>query len=197
MRLVGHVIGASTVGEKTRIVFETDKSDLQSILKLQSNRRAESEMLIDDNRQISLKQRAKIFACIKDFSLYTGYDAEYARQLFTLSFCYENGIEPFSLSNCSLETAREFINYLIDFCMDNDIPLSENAIERTDDINKYIYMCIKKGLCCCCQKQGVVYQLANGNKISLCVSHYDEARIKGLKEFERLYKVYPIRIKEE
>jgi hypothetical protein len=162
-----------------------------------SNGSLKGEIKFEDGRLITAEQRRKIFATIKDFSLYTGYDAEYARHLLTLSFCYENGIEPFSLANCSVEIAREYISYLIDFCIDNEIPLSETALERTDDIGKYLYLCIKKSICCVCGKQGVVYNLSNGNKISLCNLHHDEAKLKGLQEFERLYKVYGIKIKED
>lgn len=154
------------------------------------------ELKLDDGRLITADQRRRVFACVKDISLYTGYDAEYIRDLLRMAFCYEKGIDDFSLSDCSLETAREFITYLLDFCIDNEIPLSQTAIERTDDIGKYLYLCIKKSICCCCGKQGVVYSLSDGNKISLCNLHYDEAKLKGIKEFERLYKVYGIKTNE-
>ena len=181
---------------KTVLHLVTDCSK-EEILRYTTDKGLQGELKFDDGRSVSIEQRRKIFSTIKDFSLCTGYDPEYARQLLTLAFCYENAIEPFSLSDCSLEIAREFISYLIDFCIDNDIPLSENAIERTDDINSYLYSCIKRSVCCCCGKQGVVYNLTNGNKISLCNLHFDEARIKGLKEFEKLHKVYGIKVKEE
>ncbi len=168
----------------------------EEILKYSLGKEIRGELRFEDYRLITSEQRKKIFATIKDFSIYTGYDAEYARQLLTLSFCYEVGIEHFSLSNCSLEIAREFINYLIEFCIDNEIPLAETAIERTDDINKYLYICVKKSICCCCGKQGIVYRFNDGKKISLCNIHYDEAKIKGLKDFEKLYKVYGIKVKE-
>jgi hypothetical protein len=168
----------------------------EEILKYSLGKEIKGELRFEDYRLITAEQRKKIFSTIKDFSIYTGYDAEYARQLLTLAFCYEMGIEPFSLSNCSLEVAREFINYLIEFCIDNEIPLAETAIERTDDINKYLYMCVKKSICCCCGKQGVVYRLNDSKKISLCNTHYNEAKIKGLKDFEKLYKVYGIKINE-
>jgi hypothetical protein len=169
----------------------------KEILRYSTNGKLQGELRLDDGKLITAEQRKKIFATIKDFSLYTGYDAEYARHLLTLAFCYETGIEPFSLSDCNIEIAREFISYLIDFCIDNDIPLSEAAIEHTDDIDKYLYICIKKSLCCVCGKLGVVYSLSNSNKISLCNKHHDEAKIKGLIEIKKLYKVYGIKVKEE
>lgn len=183
--------------EKGTILQVATKASKEEILRYSSNGKLLGELKLDDGQSITSEQRKRIFATIKDFSLYTGYDAEYARHLLTLTFCYENNIEPFSLSDCSLEVARDFISYLIDFCLENDIPLTESAIERTDDIGKYLYLCIKKNICCCCGKQGVIYILTNRNKISLCNFHHDEAKLKGMKEVERLYKVYGIKIREE
>lgn len=134
---------------------------------------------------------------MKDISLYTGYEAEYLRDLLTLAFCLEINIEHFSLSDCSLEVAREFISWLLEFCIEQEIPLSKQAIEYTDDINRYLYMSIKTRTCCICGSQGTVYKVGREElKISLCNLHFDEASLKGLKKFESLYKVYPIKIKE-
>lgn len=189
------VLGIKEENNRTILQVATTATK-EEILKYSFGKAIKGELRFEDYRLITAEQRKKIFATIKDFSLYTGYDAEYARQLLTLAYCYETGIEPFSLSNCSLEVAREFINYLIEFCIDNEIPLAQTAIERTDDINKYLYMCVKKSICCCCGKQGVVYRLSDNKKISLCNTHYNEAKIKGLKDFEKLYKVYGIKVKE-
>ncbi|MCM0648658.1 putative HNHc nuclease [Clostridium swellfunianum] len=190
------VLGIKEQDNRTilQVAIQAPKED---ILRYSSNGILQGELKLDDGKLITAEQRKKIFVTIKDFSLYTGYDAEYARHLLTLAFCYENNIEPFSLSDCSLEIAREFISYLIEFFLDNDIPLSQTAIERTDDIGKYLYLCIKKSICCCCGKQGVVYSLSNDYKISLCNIHHDEAKIKGLQRFEMLYKVYGINIKDK
>lgn len=183
--------------EKGTILQVATTASKEELLRYSTNGKLLGELRLEDGRLITAEQRRKIFATIKDFSLYTDYDAEYARHLLTLAFCYENGIEPFSLSDCNLEVAREFISYLIELCIDSDIPLSEDAVSRTDDINKYLYLCIKKGICCCCGKQGVSYRLTNDTRISLCNLHHDEAKLKGLIGFQRLYKVYGIRVKEE
>lgn len=114
-----------------------------------------------------------------------------------MEFCIKNDIEIFSLSNCNLETAREFITFLIDTCIDNDIALANNPVEYTDDISAYLFSCIKRHACCVCGSQGTVYKVGREErKISLCLNHFDEASLKGLKKFESLYKVYPIKIKE-
>jgi hypothetical protein len=189
------VLGIKEQNNRTILQVAT-KASKEEILRYSINGKLQGELKLDDGRLITAEQRRKTFALLKDISLYTGYDAEYIRDLLRLAFCYEKGVDDFSLSDCTLEVAIEFISYLIDFCLDNEIPLSQSAVERTDDINAYLYMCLKKELCCCCGKQGVVYSLTDGNKISLCNLHYDEAKLKGLKEFEKLFKVYGIKINE-
>lgn len=52
------------------------------------------------------------------------------------------GDPDFSLSNCSMDTAREFINTILEFALEWGIPLSDNAIDRTDDIGRYLYYCL-------------------------------------------------------
>lgn len=177
-----------------QIQLEVSKED---VLKYADTQGLQGEIKFNDGRSITADQRKKIFGTIKDFSLYTGYEAEYARQLLTLSFCYENNVEPFSLSNCTLETAREFITYLIDFCIGQDIPLSQTALERTDDIGKYLYITIKHEICCICGDKGIVYTLdRDRNKMCLCEQHHDMAKVKGLEEFNKAYKVYGIQYLE-
>lgn len=190
------IIGIKEQNNRTILQVAVEASK-EEVLRYSTGKGLKGELRLDDGKLITAEQRKKIYATLRDFSLYTGYEIEYAKDLLKLSFCIENNIESFSLSDCSLEVAREFISYLIDFCIDNDIPLSENAKERTDDINSYLYSCIKRSACCCCGKQGVVYTLTNGNKISLCSQHHDIAKVKGMKEFERLYKIYGIKVKEE
>lgn len=188
------VLGVKTSGNGTilQVAMDTPKED---ILKYATSKGIFGELKFNDNRHISAEQRKKIYATFRDISYYTGDVIDYLKSLFKSMFCAENDIEPFSLSDCSLEVAREFISYLIDFCIDNEIPLSETPLERTDDINRYLYMTIRKGICCICGKQGVTYTLdQDKNKMCLCDLHYEQAKVKGLKEFESLYKVYGIKV---
>jgi hypothetical protein len=150
-----------------------------------------------DSRRITEEQRKMIFATCKDIADYLGDPRELVRYDMISAYVEEAGIEFFSLSDCSLETARGLINYIMDYVMEHDIPLTGQGVDRTDDINKYLYMTIKQSKCCVCGKQGVVYNLINGYKISFCALHHDEAKLKGLQAFEKLYKVYGLKVKEE
>lgn len=126
------------------------------------------EVRIDDGRTISNEQRKKIYATIKDISLYTGDDPEYLKEFLKFDYCGESGEKYFSLSDCSIDTAREFISHLIDFILKENIPLSELAINRTDDIDRYLYGCIKYRRCCITGKSiGVDIHHCEGSRVGM------------------------------
>lgn len=183
-------------GNKTLLAVATTlpKNEIE---KYSSNQGLFAVIKFWDSRRISEEQRKMIFATCKDIADYIGDPRELVRYDMISSYAEAAGIEFFSLSDCSLETARELINYIMDYVMEHDIPLTGQGVDRTDDINRYLYMTIKHSKCCVCGKQGVVYNLTDSNKISLCNLHYDEAKAKGLKVFEKVYKVYGIKIREE
>jgi hypothetical protein len=151
-----------------------------------------------DSRRITPEQRKMIFATCRDIADHIGEPKELVRYDLISSFAEDSGIEFFSLSDCSLETARELINYIMDYVIKNDIPLTNKGIDRTDDINSYLYSCIKHEKCCVCGKQGTVYTVDNVDKqrICLCGDHYNIAKSRGLQEFEKYYKVYGIKVKD-
>jgi hypothetical protein len=190
------VTGIKEVNGKSILQLETDLSK-EEILRYKTEKGLSGEIKFDDPRRISAEQRAKIFAIFKEMSFVTGYVTEQLRDILTLEFCMKNDIEMFSLSNCNLEIAKEFITFLIDTCIDNDIALANNPIEYTDDISAYLYSCIKRHACCICGSQGTLYKVGKDElKISLCSKHFDEVSLRGMKKMSELHKVYPIKIKE-
>ena len=165
-----------------------------------------AEIRLDDGRCISAEQRKKAYATIRDIADYTGYPPEEMKEIMKYQHMICTGEEYFSLSNCSVEMAREFINTLLEFSLDWGIPLSENALERTDDIERYLYLCITHRKCAVCGKDGEIHHedaIGMGNnrrtlddsghrKICLCRLHHTVAHQKGVIEFRKSYKVYGI-----
>ena len=66
------------------------------------------EIRLDDGRTISADQRKKIFATIRDISLWSGHDHEYLRTFLTWDFLTKQGGEWFSLSDVDMTTARQY-----------------------------------------------------------------------------------------
>ncbi len=124
------------------------------------------EIRLHDGRAISAEQRKRIFATIRDIAKWSGEEPEYLRSMLTWDYCREAECDYFSLSTIDMETARGFINYLIEFCLKWGVPLSEKPTERTDDIDKYLYNCIKYRKCCICGRHADIHHIT-GSRIGM------------------------------
>ena len=169
-----------------------------------------AEIRFDDGRHISAEQRKKAYATIRDISDWTGYLPEEMKEILKYQHMMRTGDAYFSLSNCSMDTAREFINTILEFALENGIPLSDNAIERTDDIGRYLYYCLLHKKCAICGKDGEIHHedaIGMGNdrtkvddssykKICLCREHHTLAHSIGVIRFREMYKVYGIVVKD-
>ena len=169
-----------------------------------------AEIRFDDGRNISAEQRKKAYATIRDIADWTGYLPEEMKEILKYQHMMRTGDAYFSLSNCSMDTAREFINTILEFALENGIPLSDNAIERTDDIGRYLYYCLLHKKCAICGKDGEIHHedaIGMGNdrtkvddssykKICLCREHHTLAHSLGVIRFREMYKVYGIVVKD-
>lgn len=108
----------------------------------------ECEIRLDDGRRISADQRKKIYATMRDISNYTGHMPDEIKALAKYDFIAKTGCDYFSLSNCNMTTANEFLTFLIDFCLENDIPTKDNLLGRSPDVARYLYACLVHKRCC-------------------------------------------------
>ena len=170
-----------------------------------------AEMRFDDGRSISIEQRKKAYATIRDIADYTGYLPEEQKEWLKYLYIQKTGDDYISLSDCSMDQAREFINVILEYAIESGIQLSEQAINRTDDIGKYLYFCIKHKKCAICGQAGEIHHEdaigmgndrktlddSNHKKICLCRKHHTIAHQMGVERFTKMYKVYGIIVKEE
>lgn len=171
------------------------------------------EIRLDDGRHITVEQRRKIYATLNDIAFYLGYLPEELKEEMKYYYIVKtkkeeflSGDRIFSLSDCSVDTARDFINFILCFALENDVPLSDCGVNRTDDINCYLYMCLKNRKCCVCGLYGEIHHvdaIGMGNdrrrvddsryrKMCLCRKHHTIAHQRGMEAFEQMYKVYGI-----
>lgn len=167
------------------------------------------EMRINDGRYISAEQRKKIFAVIRDISLWSGHEPEYIRAYLTFDFCAQSGAEPFSLSDVDVTTAKEFINYLIEFCFKWNISTRDTMLNCTDDIDRYLYTCLEHRKCAICNKPAEVHHVdrvgmgrdreeivhAGLRAIALCREHHDAAH-RDEKRLFSLFHIHGIKLDE-
>lgn len=211
MQYFSQITGIRETEKGTDLMLHIPGEKVQiEITKYRNNNKINAEIRIDDNRTITVDQRKKIFATIKDIALYTGHHPEDLRAILLYDYCIDTGEIPFSLSNCSISQARDYITFIIDFILKHNIPLSDAALSRTDDIDKYLYGCIKHKRCCICGRNGETHHydsIGMGNdrktvddskyrKIQLCRKHHSEAHTIGRDTFEKKYHVYGVTYQE-
>lgn len=166
-----------------------------------------AEIRLDDGRRITSDQRKKAYATIRDISLHTGYLPEEQKEWLKYLYIATTGEPYFSLSDCSVDTAREFISCIMEYALKEAIPLSEAGVMRTDDIGKYLWCCLKYKRCAVCGVSGEIHHVdaigmgrdrksiddSDMRKICLCRKHHTAAHSMGMKRFETMYHVYGIK----
>ena len=173
---------------------------------------SEIEIRIDDGREISNEQRRKTYATLHDIQEHSGYIVEEAKRLLKLIFIFENGADWFSLSNCDMTTARHFLQFLIEWCLENGVPTKDSLLERAPDIADYVYASLMNKTCCICQLPGAEFHhedavgMGRNRKeichigmkgMSLCRIHHDEAHRKGKLTFNSDRHIFGIEVDAE
>lgn len=162
----------------------------------------------EDGRLITPLQQRKAYAMIRDISDYTGYPVEEMKELMKLEhMAHTYDFAPFSLSDCSVTKAREFINTLMEYALKEGIILDESGLKRTDDIDTYLIQCIRYRRCCICGRDADIHHVDaigmgndrrtyddSGNEVcALCRVHHTKAHQIGWPRMRTMYKVYGIK----
>ena len=150
------ITGYRAAGEGVDLLIHLPQ-DIRYLIKRQNIRHA--EVILDDGRHISIDQRKKIYATLRDISEYIGDPPEATKEWMKYGYIERTGSDYFNLSNCSMTTAREFINFLMDVCLQSGIILAESGLKRTDDINAYLIQCIRHKRCCICGRPADIHHV--------------------------------------
>lgn len=120
----------------------------------------------DDGRHITAEQRKKAYAIIGDIAEFTGNVPEWEKELQKYFYIERYGEEYFSLSDCTVTQARDFISFLIDFCFENDIGTRDTLLNNTDDINRYLYSCLANRKCAVCNGKAEIHH-CEGSRVGM------------------------------
>lgn len=167
-----------------------------------------AEIRFYDGRTITAEQRKKAYATMADISDWTGENAEVMKHCLKNEYVSRTGNPYFSLSDCSIDTAREFISTIIDIAIEYGVQLKEPAVNRAEDVDRFLYSCIKNKRCAVCGRDGEIHHvdtIGMGNdrrkvddskyrKICLCRKHHTEIHTIGTTRFEEKYHVYGIEV---
>ena len=177
------------------------------------------EIILPDGRRISPEQRRKVYALIGEIAEYVdgirnAGTIESAKKTLKMEFMLSRmeSMERrlFSLSNCDVTTAREFINFLVEFIIENDIPTRVPLIENCEDIAAYVYACLMSKKCAVCGRNADLHHVdavgmgRNRKEIChigmralpLCREHHTEIHAVGQEDFLKRYMLEPVKIDE-
>lgn len=191
-------------------VFVKDKEILDEIIRYKTKT---GNIKLDDNRRISAKQQKRIYLTIKDIANHLGYFEKEAEQLLIDNFNISYNENLTCIPECSMDLARKFLAYLLEFCLEYNIPLSDYAVNRIDSLESYISLCLKYYVCCICGDKADIHHALDdrigmgsdrdkinhiGRKaISLCRVHHNELHSMSENEFYKKYSIKPIVLTEE
>ena len=182
---------------------------------------------LQDGRKASPEQIRKAHALIGEIADWSGEMPEQIKRLTKLQYIAKQQNELcsslFSLGSCDITVAKEYITYLTEFILDWDVPTKIPLYELCDDIQKYIYACLKHKKCAVCGGRGELHhidRIGMGNNrtdvchegmeaMSLCREHHGEIHNMGDRAFfakyhfdggvildKELCKVYKLRAKK-
>ena len=213
MLLNGKVIGARGGNIFVSIpVTDTQKEQIAT------TSRPDVVVEFEDGRQITVKQRKKIYVLIKYIADWQGYTpTEVTKELLKYEFISSpireaiSSDDSFSLSDCDRTTARLFITWLIEFCLMHDIPCGEPLWKLCEDIEKYMWVCAVTKHCAVCGKKAELHHydtVGTGRNrkeichigmrcLPLCREHHTQIHNIGRDEFCKRYILEPIKIDEQ
>ena len=166
------------------------------------------EIRLDDGRRISADQRKKIYATMRDIADYTGYSPDEYKAIAKYNFIAKTGCDYFSLSDVDMTTANEFLSYIIEFCLEWDIPTQDSLLGRSPDTSRYLYACLANKRCCICGKKSELHHSDNigtgrnrkeimhsGMRAeALCRIHHTECHTIGQQTFDGKHHIYGIKL---
>ncbi|UQS85823.1 putative HNHc nuclease (plasmid) [Apilactobacillus apisilvae] len=209
MEINGHILGFTN----GIIQFKPKKLTDELIRFIKENIGNEVEMNVDDGRTITVDQRKKAFAMMNDISDYTGYSLLEVEERMKVRFiCTRRHPKWFSLSNCGINMAKVFIDFLIAYCLKEEIPFTTIVFDEIQQSYPLRVRLLKHRLCYVCGKPNAdidhVDTIGSGrnrrhtNQVgyyawSVCRTHHTERHKIGVKSFARKYQIKPVKLTRE
>lgn len=170
-------------------------------------------------KKISSAQNGLIHVLLKQYGDELGWTMsdmkEYLKEQFSLSY----DLFEFSTSKCDMQTANEFITYIIEHALENKVNLYimnkqdgryRHIIENDSITNRYIIKCLHEKICVITNKPAQLdhwdnvsqiggYEFDNGLKtrfLPLCHEMHDKKHTIGREAFKELYHIEGIWLNE-
>ncbi len=172
------------------------------------------EVGFPDGRTRTPEQLRKAYALLGEIAEWSGDDKESTKESTKHDFLREHLVglrkELFSLSNCDVTTAREYITYLVEFCIKHQVPIHVPLVELCDDVQRFVYACMMHRACAVCGKKADLHHIdrvgmgrdrhdichIGMRALPLCREHHQEAHQHGDDALMEKYHLEPVEIDE-
>jgi len=168
------------------------------------------EIRLDDGRYISNDQRRLLYALFRDIAYYTGHLLDEIKEIIKVEFMLDCKKNYFSLSDTDMTTAREFIEFALEFIFMHGIPLSKKVHTMAKEVNNYLYLCLVHRSCALCGERAEIHHAdvigmgrdrtkidhTKHRLIALCTKHHQEAHTIGWLTFKTKHFVDGIKVDE-
>ena len=164
MKFPAEIDNLKTLKKGMKVVIAIENKDVKEVMRNIHNfidKPLKVTLDIDADEQlermslITGEQRKKIYALLKDIDSQTGQGVESVKMTLKKGLVMDSNYqtaELFSLSDCSKETAGEFIEFLVVFAFRHGVELKEYPRNIFNDIERYIKVCWKEKICVICGK---------------------------------------------
>ena len=165
-------------------------------------------------KKLTKAQNGLIHVLLKQFADELGWTMQDMKEYQKEQFALSRDLEKFSTASCEMEMANDFIAFIIEQALENEINLyvlnkhdnrykSILSIDKTTE--RYVIACLRAKTCAICGRKGAdlhhwntiasaagTYENDDGLKtpfMSLCRIHHNEFHEIGQKEFEEKYHI--------
>ncbi len=193
------------------LIIKAHYDDIHTMLK---RGYCECNVQMIDSRKLSDKQRNTCYKLLREIANYSGSDLGSIKEVMKHRFIEDElGEGPdfdFSLSDATMSLACAFEQYLVNFILEFDVPVSFPLLDFVDDVSGYIYACLISRKCCVCGKSADLHHWTrvgagrSRKKLDhigmlaepLCRGHHIECHTMTKEEFDELYHIRPVEIDE-
>lgn len=178
-------------------------------------------------KKLSAAQNAFIHVLFKQYGEELGYKMIEQKEIMKEQFAITYDLMEFSTSRCSMDQANEFIAYMIEHAIENDINLyirnkkekkARHVLEIDFITQRYVIACLRKKMCAACGKIHNEYNTVELHHwksvssavgtyedddglstpfISLCTFHHTEFHNIGVESFKNKWHIEGVWLNEK
>nr|MBR4279818.1 hypothetical protein [Clostridia bacterium] len=160
IRLEGKIVDADSAWLTIRVPYNPEY--------VQKNMQ-DAVVFLPDGRKHSIDQHGKVWALIGEIALWAGFmphDSSQVNALMKRDFLLKRfdqlsvaAIKTFSMSDVDVSTASLYIDYLVDFVLENSIPTKRPVTELCEDIQQTVYAAMMHKRCIVCGRKATLHHV--------------------------------------